>query len=108
MSFHALRRIPVLEAVLKETLRLHPPLILLLRVARGDYEVGGYRIADGDLVGATPPAISNRIPPEDFPNPPDSFDPGRYIDRTRRTSSTAGHGFRSAPAATAASVPRSR
>lgn len=108
VSFHALRRIPVLEAVLKETLRLHPPLILLLRVARGDYEVGGYRIADGDLVGATPPAISNRIPPEDFPNPPDSFDPGRYIDRTRRTSSTAGHGFRSAPAATAASVPRSR
>ena len=46
-------------------------------VARGDYEVGGYRISDGDLVGATP-AISNRIP-EDFPNP-DTFDPGRYID----------------------------
>ncbi|MEE2035396.1 cytochrome P450 [Rhodococcus chondri] len=77
VSFHALRRIPVLEAVLKETLRLHPPLILLLRVARGDFEVGGYRISEGDLVGATP-AISNRIP-EDFPNP-DTFDPGRYID----------------------------
>src|SRR5690606_13012271 len=71
------RQIPVLEAVLKETLRLHPPLILLLRVARDDFEVAGYRISEGDLVGATP-AISNRIP-EDFPDP-DVFDPGRYID----------------------------
>ncbi|AWG97904.1 cytochrome P450 [Rhodococcus ruber] len=77
VSFHALRQIPLLEAVLKETLRLHPPLILLLRVARGEFEVEGYRIGEGDLVGATP-AISNRIP-EDFPEP-DSFDPGRYID----------------------------
>ncbi len=77
ISFHALRQIPVLEAVIKETLRLHPPLILLLRVARGDFEVGGYAIAEGDLVAATP-AISNRIP-EDFPNP-DAFDPDRYID----------------------------
>ena len=77
VSFHALRQIPVLEAVLKETLRLHPPLILLLRVARDDFEVAGYRISEGDLVGATP-AISNRIP-EDFPDP-DVFDPGRYID----------------------------
>ncbi|MGW0044860.1 cytochrome P450 [Rhodococcus sp. NPDC003348] len=77
ISFHALRQIPVLEAVIKETLRLHPPLILLLRVARGDFEVGGFAINEGDLVAATP-AISNRIP-EDFPNP-DHFDPGRYID----------------------------
>lgn len=77
ISFHALRQIPVLEAVVKETLRLHPPLIILLRVARGDFEVGGFEIREGDLVAATP-AISNRIP-EDFPNP-DEFDPGRYID----------------------------
>ncbi|SEK31200.1 cytochrome P450 [Rhodococcus maanshanensis] len=77
ISFHALRQIPVLEAVVKETLRLHPPLIILLRLARDDFEVGGYRIEKGNLVAATP-AISNRIP-EDFPRP-DDFDPGRYID----------------------------
>lgn len=77
ISFHALRQIPVLEAVIKETLRLHPPLIILLRVARGDFEVGGFSIHEGNLVAATP-AISNRIP-EDFPDP-DAFDPGRYID----------------------------
>ncbi|MGV9611551.1 cytochrome P450 [Nocardia xishanensis] len=77
VSFGALRQIPRLEAVLKETLRLHPPLIILMRVARGDFEVCGHRITEGDHVAATP-AISNRLP-EDFPNP-DAFDPGRYID----------------------------
>ncbi|WP_019930425.1 cytochrome P450 [Nocardia sp. BMG111209] len=77
VSFHALRQIPQLDAVVKETLRLHPPLIILMRVARDEFEVCGNRIAPGDLVAATP-AISNRLP-EDFPDP-DGFDPGRYLD----------------------------
>ncbi|MBF6141046.1 cytochrome P450 [Nocardia farcinica] len=77
VSFHALRQIPLLEATLKETLRMHPPLIILMRVAQGDFEVCGHHIAAGDHVAATP-AISNRLP-EDFPDP-DTFDPGRYID----------------------------
>ena len=75
VSFHALRQIPRLENVLKETLRLHPPLIILMRVAKGEFEVEGYPIHEGDLV-ATSPAISNRIP-EDFPDP-DNFVPERY------------------------------
>jgi sterol 14-demethylase len=77
VSFQALRSIPQLEAVLKETLRLHPPLILLLRVAQEDFEIGGHRIPAGTMVGATP-RVSNRIA-EDFPDP-DRFDPGRYLD----------------------------
>jgi sterol 14-demethylase len=75
VSFHALRQIPRLENVLKETLRLHPPLIILMRVAKGEFEVEGYPIHEGDFVAASP-AISNRIP-EDFPNPED-FVPERY------------------------------
>jgi sterol 14alpha-demethylase len=77
VSFHALRQIPRLENVLKETLRLHPPLIILMRVAKGDFEVEGYPIRQGDFVAASP-AISNRIP-EDFPNPND-FMPERYLE----------------------------
>ncbi|MEU8899785.1 cytochrome P450 [Nocardia sp. NPDC048505] len=77
VSHNALRQIPNLEAALKETLRLHPPLIVLMRIARGEFEVCGHRIAPGDMVAASP-AISNRIP-EDFPEP-DAFDPGRYHD----------------------------
>lgn len=77
ISHHALRQIPHLEATLKETLRLHPPLIILMRIAQGEFEVCGHQIAPGDMVAATP-AISNRIP-EDFPDP-DAFDPTRYLD----------------------------
>ena len=75
VSFHALRQIPELENVIKETLRLHPPLIILMRVAQGEFEVEGYPIHSGDFVAASP-AISNRIA-ADFPEP-DSFDPDRY------------------------------
>jgi len=77
VSFQALREIPHLEGALKEALRLHPPLILLLRVAMEDLTYGDFHIAAGKLVGASP-AISNRIP-EDFPDA-DAFVPARYLD----------------------------
>ncbi len=77
VSFQALRAIPRLEAVLKETLRLHPPLIILLRIVRDEIELGGHVIPVGTMVGATP-KVSNRLP-EDFPEP-ELFDPGRYLD----------------------------
>jgi sterol 14-demethylase len=77
VSFQALREIPVLESALKETLRLHPPLVLLLRVVKEALQVGGCTVPPGVLIGATP-AVSNRIP-EDFPAP-DSFDVARYSD----------------------------
>jgi sterol 14alpha-demethylase len=75
VSFQALREIPLLEAAIKEALRLHPPLILLLRVATRELEVLGYRIPAGALVGASP-AISCRIG-ADFPSP-EEFLPSRY------------------------------
>jgi sterol 14-demethylase len=80
VSFQALREIPRLEAAVKEALRLHPPLILLLRVATEDVDVGGYAVRAGDLVAASP-AISNRLSP-DFPDP-DVFAPARYLDPRR-------------------------
>lgn len=75
VSFHALRQIPKLENILKETLRLHPPLIILMRVAQDEFEVAGRPIHKGDFVAASP-AVSNRLA-EDFPDP-DTFDPARY------------------------------
>jgi len=77
VSYQALREMPLLEAAIKEALRLHPPLILVLRVAKRDLEVNGYRIEAGKMVGATL-AVSNRIP-EDFPDP-DAFMPERYLE----------------------------
>ena len=77
VSFQALRSIPVLEAALKETLRLHPPLIVLMRVAKEEVSFGGHTIPVGSMVAASP-RVSNRIG-EDFPEP-DRFEPGRYLD----------------------------
>ncbi|NYG58448.1 sterol 14-demethylase [Nocardioides daedukensis] len=77
VSFQALRSIPVLEAALKETLRLHPPLIILMRLVREDFELMGRTIPAGSLIAASP-KVSNRIG-EDFPEP-EAFDPARYID----------------------------
>jgi sterol 14-demethylase len=76
VSFQALREIPLLESAIKEALRLHPPLILLLRVATEDLEVGGFTIRKGELVAASP-AVSNRLP-SDFPDA-EAFDPSRYL-----------------------------
>ncbi len=77
ITYQALREIPWLEASLKETLRLHPPLILLLRKVMEPFVVSGHQVPVGALVGASP-AVSNRIP-EVFERG-DEFDPGRYID----------------------------
>jgi len=77
VSFQALRSIPVLESALKETLRLHPPLIILMRLVREDFELLGHTIPAGALIAASP-RVSNRIE-DDFPKA-DEFDPGRYID----------------------------
>jgi sterol 14alpha-demethylase len=77
VSFQALRSIPVLEAALKETLRLHPPLVILMRVVQEEIALAGHTIPPGTVVAASP-RVSNRIA-EDFPQP-DLFDPGRYLD----------------------------
>jgi len=76
VSYQALREMPRLEAAIKEALRLHPPLIILLRVAKVPLEVGGCAIPVGTMVAASP-YVSNRLP-EAFPDH-DAFDPSRYL-----------------------------
>ncbi|GAA3834583.1 cytochrome P450 [Nocardioides panacisoli] len=77
VSFQALRAIPVLESALKETLRLHPPLIILMRLVQQDFELLGRTLPQGTVIAASP-RVSNRIE-ADFPKA-DEFDPGRYVD----------------------------
>ncbi|MEZ5383604.1 MAG: cytochrome P450 [Microthrixaceae bacterium] len=76
VSYQALREIPRLDAAIKEALRLHPPLIILMRVAQQDMEVRGHCIEAGQMVAASV-TVSNRLP-EAFDRP-DEFDPGRYL-----------------------------
>ena len=77
VSYQALREIPELEAGIKESLRLHPPLIILMRKVAYDFHYDGFTVPAGKLV-AVSPAVSNRMP-ECFPDP-DRFDPGRYAE----------------------------
>ena len=80
VSYQALREMPRLESAIKEALRLHPPLILLMRVTKEPFTVGGYTIEPGTMVGASP-AVSNRLS-SDFVDP-NVFDPSRYLDPRR-------------------------
>lgn len=75
VTFEALRQIPRLENVIKEVLRLHPPLIFLMRKVMRDFTVGDTLIKAGKFVCAAP-SVTHRIP-ELFPDP-ERFDPDRY------------------------------
>ena len=105
VSYQALRAMPRLESAIKEALRLHPPLILLLRVAKEDVEVDGFAIrrrpdGRGQPVGLQPDPRGlprrRRVPAR-----PATSSPGR------RTAPIRGPGSPSGPAATAAWGPPS-
>jgi sterol 14-demethylase len=75
VSYQALREIPELERAVQEVLRLHPPLIILMREVMSDFHYKGWTVRAGKTV-AVSPAVSNRMP-ECFPDA-ERFDPDRY------------------------------
>jgi len=77
VTFQSLREIPVLENVIKEVLRLHPPLIFLIRKVMQDFHFKGYTVKAGKYVCASP-RVSHRIA-DVFPDP-EKFDPDRYSE----------------------------
>ena len=76
ITFESLRQLPKLENVIKEVLRLHPPLIILMRKVMRDFQVKDYTLKAGKFVCAAP-SVTHRIP-ELFPDP-ERFDPDRYL-----------------------------
>ncbi len=75
INFDNLRHLHTLELVLKEVLRLHPPLILLMRKVLVDIPFKDHVFKAGDMVWAAPP-VTQRMASL-FPNPL-VFDIGRY------------------------------
>ncbi|MBM1556841.1 cytochrome P450 [Sulfitobacter mediterraneus] len=72
-----LKTLPVLRAVVDETLRLYPPAYtLFLRQAEQDTDLLGLQLRKGDLVQIVP-FITQRDP-RFFVNP-DEFDPARFL-----------------------------
>ncbi|KAF2545394.1 hypothetical protein F2Q70_00019754 [Brassica cretica] len=83
-----LSEMDVLYRCIKEALRLHPPLIMLMRASHCDFSVTArdgktFDIPKGHIV-ATSPAFANRLPhifmdPDSYD--PDRFSPGREEDK---------------------------
>jgi len=87
IGYQGLREMPVLESVIKEVLRLHPPLIILMRGVVRDFHVAGTTIPAGRLVAISPP-VSHRIP--ELFRDPERFDPDRYGPGREEDSETFG------------------
>jgi len=72
-----LERLPYLEQVVKEVLRIYPPAASLSRIARDPFEWKGYAFHAGDIIMYSP-YVSHRMP-EQFAEPdvfrPERFDP---------------------------------
>jgi cytochrome P450 len=69
------------ERVLKESMRLYPPVYLMFREPRTDVRIGGYRIPEGSAV-MLPQWVVHRSP--DHWDDPETFDPGRWTPERAR------------------------
>ncbi len=69
---------PFIDATVTETLRLRPPIPVVLRRLREPLEIAGFRLAAGTTVA--PCTLLVHRDPELYPDPW-RFDPGRFLDR---------------------------
>ncbi|KAL1550526.1 sterol 14alpha-demethylase [Salvia divinorum] len=88
VDYDVLSEMEVLYRCIKEALRLHPPLIMLLRSSHADFSVKSKEGVEYDVpkrhIVATSPAFANRLPhiykdPDTYD--PDRFGPGREEDK---------------------------
>jgi len=80
LTFDDINRMPLLHNSMKEALRMHPPLIMLMRKAMRAVAVetdsgGKFVIPKGDICFAAP-AVQGRL--QGSFKEPDRFDPDRY------------------------------
>lgn len=78
LSFTALRELPTLEGFVDEALRLHPPLVAMMRQVMQPFEYKGNTFEVGTNIVISP-YVSHRLP-DHFPNP-EHFDPHRGLPK---------------------------
>ena len=89
------RDLPYTERVLKEAMRLYPPVYLMFREAQTDVRIGGYRIESGSLL-MLPQWAVHRDPR--WYDDPLAFDPDRWDpDRTAKRPNYAYFPFGGGP-----------
>lgn len=74
ISHASMRAIPKLESFVNEVLRLHPPLVILMRRVMEDVEYNGYLLEKGKTVAVS--IYESHMDPEYFPDPL-TFNPHR-------------------------------
>jgi cytochrome P450 len=94
--FEDLAQLPLLERVVKESMRLYPPVPLLDRTVSKPCEVAGHRLRRGDLVVLSPWLTHRmeRVWPNAARFDPDNFLPGREASRPRGAYFPFGAGTR--------------
>jgi cytochrome P450 len=78
-SPEAIARLPFLEAVCNETLRMHPPVPIVPRRCRRDFTLGEHTLPEGTNIGVAIYLAHHRE--EAFPEP-FAFRPERFLERT--------------------------
>ncbi|WP_454194341.1 cytochrome P450 [Nocardia sp. Marseille-Q1738] len=73
--------LPYLDAVCQETLRLHPPVPIVVRRLTEPYALRGVALAPGDTMGIAVPLLHSD---PDVWSDAGRFDPGRFIERRYR------------------------
>ena len=76
VSFEHTKRLPLVKAVFRETLRLYPPITFLPRVALRDARVGPRRLKRGALVMIAPWTLHRHTR---YWDDPDAFIPERFL-----------------------------
>ena len=75
MTYDHIKEFKVFDQVIKETLRIHPPLVQIMRLVVNDITYKNIRIPAGHFICASPTA--NHMLENVFPNPK-KFDPERF------------------------------
>ena len=82
LTFENLKDMPLLEATIRETLRLHPPIFQMMRRVVADkivYEKSGYEIPKGNFICAAPGVT--QVDDKYF-NEPTRYNPYRWLEKT--------------------------
>eukprot|EP01138_Halocafeteria_seosinensis_P014360 gb/GECG01014661.1/.p1 GENE.gb/GECG01014661.1/~~gb/GECG01014661.1/.p1 ORF type:complete len:501 (+),score=68.80 gb/GECG01014661.1/:1-1503(+) len=78
LSFEQVNKMDLLGRCMKESIRLHPPLIFLMREVLTELKTPHHTIPKGDIVVAAPGVSMQLPPPEGAFSNPQQFDPDRY------------------------------
>lgn len=85
LNFEALDQMELLHNSVKETLRLFPPLVVLMRYVQKTRTYKNYEVPPGEIVLCSP-AINHMLP-ESFKDP-ESFDPDRFAEPRKEDEMT--------------------